>query len=482
MQTPLPPQRLPPIEHSSNVQLAAAVEELPQNPTGNGPTEPVLAGQPEKLLSGDVARPIRIALFDAIETSLMQNPDLTALRRNEGVSVGALGVAQTYPFNPYVQVQVTPFQHVPVIGSRATAHYVLVMQTIQLAHQQRHRESMALAALQSVRWNILQAELLNIALTERLYFTAQYLKGVRDLQFANAEVNRQLLSVVEKQLAAGDATGADAAIARLDNQSARQQAELADANYQAALLDLRRQLNLPLEIPCELAGGLEDIHWASAAGDNLLRMKCGLFAVDSTDSGPLPAIGQSPLADLVAGRPDVLAAHADLAAANANASLANASRVPDLQVGPYYARNEGNATFVGLRAQMDVPVWNTGTPLLRQRQAESRQRRAVWEQLHARAQIEAQTAIDRYERARRLVAAGRQAQGESLPTALARLEEQFRAGDIDIIRVVTARTSLLQVRRVALDSLNELAQSAAAVTAATGIRPELLFSTGPPMR
>jgi hypothetical protein len=39
--------------------------------------------------------PSALSLDDAIETGLAQNPDLVAMRQAEGVSVAALGVAQT---------------------------------------------------------------------------------------------------------------------------------------------------------------------------------------------------------------------------------------------------------------------------------------------------------------------------------------------------------------------------------------------------
>ena len=51
-----------------------------------------------------------IQLRTAVETGLAQNPDLIALRQAEGVGTAALGVAQTYPFNPFVQrCQATPY-------------------------------------------------------------------------------------------------------------------------------------------------------------------------------------------------------------------------------------------------------------------------------------------------------------------------------------------------------------------------------------
>jgi cobalt-zinc-cadmium efflux system outer membrane protein len=456
--------RLPPVSRLPTVQPAIALLPPAEEPIPPGATPPA---EPE-------AQPgaVRLDLIGAIETSLRQNPDLTALRQNEGVSRGVLGVAQTYPINPYVQVRATPYQNNRSGGPGTVYHYVVLQQTIEWAHQQRFREESALAALTSVRWNILQAELLNLAQTERLFFTALYQRGVRDLVLANADLNRQLLYVVERQFHAGQASAADVAIIRLDSRSTLNQARLAEANYQTALLDLRRQLNLPLNIPLETVGDLTAWQWHLPDCDQWHCWRC-----DCPTNGM--AERPSPLENLVAGRPDVMAARADLAAARANADLARASRRPNVQAGPYYERDDFGTTYLGFQAQSDVPVINTGTPLLRQRNAEVNQRMAVWQQMQTRAQLEAQAALDRYERARRIVAESSQDFRDTLPVELQRLEEQFKAGEVDILRVFTARTSLIQLRRAHLDTLNELAQAAANLSAATGVSAESLIAVEP---
>lgn len=436
-----------------------------------------LPSVPADVLGESNAVPVRLAvrmdLIQSLETSLLQNPDLTALRRNEGVSVGALGVARTYPFNPFVQVQAMPIQDAKDGGPGTVPHYVLLMQQVQLGHQQRFREENALAALNSVRWNIVQAELLNVAQTERLYFTALYLRGLRDLLQANVAVNDQLLAILEKRLEAGDAAAADVAIVRLDNRAARQQARLAEANYQTALLDLRRQLNFPIAVPFEPVGDLSEWEWLSPLPGETIP------AVEQSAQSCNPMDATSVAASLVASRPDVLAARADLAAARANVNMARGARIPDLQIGPYYQRNEGGTTALGFRAQTDLLVFNNGMPLVRQREAEVVQRHAVWQQLQIRAQLEGEAAIDRYERARQAIAESGEF-SESLPNELQRLEQQFRAGEVDFLRIVTARTSLIQARRAHLDLLNETAQAAAAVTAATGMPPESILRLSTP--
>jgi cobalt-zinc-cadmium efflux system outer membrane protein len=182
---------------------------------------------------------------------------------------------------------------------------------------------------------------------------------------------------------------------------------------------------------------------------------------------------------LASGRPDVWAANADVDTARANLELARANRMPDLQIGPYYQRNNDPVLFWGFRAQMDIPVLNTGMPMVRQRLAELTQRSTVWEQLLNRATLDASAALDRYDRALALASDSETAVGEEVPAELQKLEEQFRAGEVDLVRVVTARTSYFQARRAALDTLNELAQASANLVGATGLPPEAILTNRP---
>lgn len=405
----------------------------------------------------------QLTLLDAAALTLGQNPDLIVARQAEGVSQGALGVAQTYPFNPWVQFQLTPSPQVPQGQTSVAAHYVLLTQTLQLAHQRQHREAAAQSVLNGTRWTIVQAELLAVAQTERLFFMALFWRDQRELLRENAALTRQVLDISEKQLAAGALSRSDVAIARLDDAAARRRAELGEANYQTALLDLRRQLNVSLDQPLDVRGSLKDLLFSPASS---------AAAHSQIGTEQLPASVPQMSQQLAANRPDVLAAQSDFDASRANLNLAHANRVPDLQIGPYYQLTDGGATLWGFRGQSDLPVLNTGMPLVRQRGAELIQRQTVWQQLQARASIEAQAAIDRYERARRIAAES--GTTSELPEELSKLEAQFQAGEIDLIRIVTARTSLLAARQSQLDILSELAQAAAALTAATGLPPEVI--------
>jgi cobalt-zinc-cadmium efflux system outer membrane protein len=417
------------------------------------------------------AGPLMLSLFDAVEMGLAQNPDLIAQRTAEGASEGALGVAQTYPFNPWVQIQVTPYQKSAdsLINDKPVNHYVLLMQQLQLAHQRQHRADAAAATLNSVRWNFVQAKLANMVQTQRLFFTALYQRGIAELARANADLNNQLLSISQKQFEAGTITGSDVAILKLDNASARRQAALAEANYQTALLDLKRQLGLPAAAPLVLTGRLSDWKWQPMTNETSQWMHYVCLEM------PLESDRAWLARTLASGRPDVWAANADVDAARANLDLARANRVPDLQIGPYYQRNNDPVLFWGFRAQMDIPVLNTGMPMVRQRLAELTQRTVIWEQLMNRATLEASAALDRYDRALSLASESEAIGGDQMPLELRKLEEQFKAGEVDLVRVVTARTSYFQARRAALDTLNELAQASANLVAATGLPPEAVL-------
>lgn len=408
-----------------------------------------------------------VGLTDAVTTSLFQNPDLVAARGQERISEAALGVAETYPWNPFIQSQLLPGTG----GSTATqtSYYIWLMQRFELAHQQRYREQAAAATLNQVRWNIHQAELLNVAQTARLYFAAQYQFELFRLANETAELNDQLLGVVQRRFKAGLATAAAVTTAEVAARQSRRQAHLADATYQAAVLAVRQQLNVPVDMALSLSERLSDYEWHAVAS---LEVGADPQKLATVDAAALAA-------ELASGRPDVLAASSGLSAAHANAELANAARIPDIQAGPILNTFPNGAETLGVRFQMDLPVWNNGKPLAHQRRVEQNQQALVYHQLLMRATLEAQMAIDRYERARQLAGESQvdlSPIGVNPPPDLQSIITQFEAGQADVLAVFATQSSLLQDRRTYLDLLNELAQSAAGVVQATGVPIERLIT------
>lgn len=431
----------------------------------------LLTEVPDNTPPGSVPMAFPLTLDQAIATGLNRNPDLVSLRAGEPIARAAFHVAETYPWNPFVQIQVLPYGRDPSGDTLGVNHYVWLMQTLELAHQGRHREAGAAASLNQVRWNIVQAELTNTAQTERLYFSALYQRDLRDLADRAAALNSDLLGVVERRFNAGLATSAELTTAQVSARQARKQASLAAANFQTALLALQRQLNLPAGQQLTLVGQLQDFDWLPVSG------------VDSNGagvSGPIQVSDQVTWR-LACERPDVLAAQSGTSAARSAADLARANQVPNFGIGPFYERDEVGVVFAGFRTQMNLPVWDSGRPLTQQRNAEARQQWIAAQQICSRAQVEIQTAMERYERARRLVERERAESTDMQPDELETMKDLFEEGQASILAVFATQTSLLQEERTYLDLLNEAAQAAADVTLTAGLPPArvVLGNRGP---
>ncbi len=453
---------------------------VPLGNESNGPIQKVQAAgdsmrvaaiPPESSLrteqvSSNPAPSMSLSLDQAIATGLEQNPTLVSLRATQPVAEAALQVAQVYPFNPYVQAEVCPMDHQLGAGQGATLNYVYFMQTLELAHQQRYREVSAAAARNQVSWNVISAELTNAAQTERLYFTALYQRDLRDLARLTASLNEQLLGVVQRRFNAGTGTPAEQTTATVAARQSRKQAGLADANFQTALLALKRQLNIDSALPIGLVGRLEDFTWLPVEG----------VEPDASDSAAPIHVSSEVAAKFASERPDVLAAQAGTSVALANADLARANMVQNVQVGPFYERDDYGTTFLGLRAQMNLPIFDTGRPLANQRAAEATHQATVAQGLCAQAQVEAQTAIERFERARRLATRERADFARTVPEQLERVRHQFDAGLVDILYVFTIQNNLIQEHKTYLDLLNEVAQAASDLTLAAGLPPARVVS------
>ncbi len=241
-------------------------------------------------------------------------------------------------------------------------------------------------------------------------------------------------------------------------------------------MDLHSYLNHAEETEVDLIGPWLGWQWKSVADvmrDASHRPFDGRtpgFSADKDGSALGPGVRR-----LVAVRPDVAAARAGVVVARENLALAEAMRAPHLQVGPMWQRDDAATEFWGIQAQMEIPVVNTGAPLVRQRRAELHQQQVVATRVEEKAELEARAAVRRYERARRLVEQSRGEFTEAMPEALKPFESHFQAGQITLLQVLAARTSLAQSRQSFLDLLNELAQAAADVTQATGLPAQLLI-------
>jgi len=430
--------------------------------------------------AADVSAPLK--LEDAIRLSLEQNPDLKAVRASKPVARAAFRVAEVYPWNPQFQAQVLPFSRDRLGNDGAVSQQYVLMQTFEFGGQQRFRKGAAAANWRQVNETVLQAELMNVAQTARLFFAAIYQRELRDTSQSLADLNEQLVGIMQRRQKAGQANRADVELTRLQSQSSHRQQRLAEANYQTSLMQLRNQLNLDAYAPLKL-----DRHWIHMRWQSLDELIFGsskpLSKSDPLDGLPVEPYSyevatmnrindETTLRRLVADRPDVVAARAGVTMASENRRLANAMRRPNLLIGPMWQRDEASTQTLGFQGQVFLPVVNTGKPLVRQRMAQQRQLKIAATQLENRAVLEARAALQRYERARQLVEQSRGEIAFDLPGALAPFEDQFKAGQITLLQVFAARVAITQSRQSFLGLLNELSLAAADVIQATGLHPQ----------
>ncbi len=452
----------------ASVRLAGA-----QAPSDGGTESvpvPAIAARPATV----AAAPCQMSLSDALATGLAQNPDLLTLRGTAVVSAAVVDVAGVYPWNPFVQAQYFPQGHpftpsaLPGGQSGGSNYYVWLMQRFELGHQRRFREESASAAYGQVRWNIRQAELLNVAQSERLFFAALYQRQLRDLAADTETLAGRLVEIVEHRFQAGLGTNLELVNAQVAARQSRRQNHLAEAAHQAALLALAQQLGLPAQVPLNLTGDLTRFEWLPVAD-----VFCSVSQSDLREPQQLAA-------EMAEARPDVMAARSGAAIARANASLARAARIQDVQAGPIYETVDNGVSFLGLRLQREFGVFNNGSALAAQRDTEVQQQALAHDQLRRRATNEAAAAIDRYERARRYAAEAAGEEARSPGGELEQVVAQFEAGRADIVNVLAIQNNLLQDLRAYLDLVNEVAQSAALVTQTTGLPPERLLAPSRP--
>jgi cobalt-zinc-cadmium efflux system outer membrane protein len=199
-------------------------------------------------------------------------------------------------------------------------------------------------------------------------------------------------------------------------------------------------------------------------------------AIDVTGQTPgYPETNADSMTDMaIANRPDMVAARFAVATARANLDLAKANLVPNVATGPTYERDESGTLFFGVTAQMDVPVWNTGRPLVRQRSAELQQQLITFRQTRTRAELQVQAATDRYSVARkywseRSGALHTDTDEASLAT------KTFEQGQATILEVLSIQDALTQEQKTELDLFHEVSQAAIDVIAALAIDPETLI-------
>jgi outer membrane protein, heavy metal efflux system len=131
--------------------------------------------------------------------------------------------------------------------------------------------------------------------------------------------------------------------------------------------------------------------------------------------------------------------------------------------------DEAGVQYVGFVFITLLPVWNSGKPLVLQREAEHRRAVVAYEQARQRATAQVRAAVAKWNGAIELV---NESSGlnKDLSNEIGALERLFEAGQSDLTKLMQARQRLIQLENAQLD----------AVWQATQAQADLLLTLGTP--
>jgi cobalt-zinc-cadmium efflux system outer membrane protein len=436
---------------------------------GPEPTAPAPLAPGTTLPVPGAGSAINISLQAALYGALTSNPDLVTLRQGNPIapSAEAVEVARHFPttLNPTIWIDYRPITLIPPNtfgstspGGRAPGNhggfyhfgqdyiYVSLRQPVELGHQTTHRYRIAKAAYDQQQWTVLQAELTALVQTYRFFQTAAYRRERYRLARQLADFNDRLLETLQRRLKANQVPAADVALGRIESQATRQQVKAARQDYLTALGDLRNQIGIPEE-----AGAAEPF---------------GEFTLPSYIP---PVDEQAMIQTALANRPDIRAAQALVAGTCSAVRLAQGDRIPTPVIGPEYQMDEAGVQYVGMVFITPLPIWNSGKPLVVQREAEHQRAVVAAQQAQQRTVAQVRAAVARWNAATDLVndSAGLT---EELTKEVGTMERLFEAGQTDLTRLMQARQRLIQLDNSRLD----------AVWAATQAQADLLLALGTP--
>ena len=411
--------------------------------------------------------PRSLSLEAALYGAITSNPDLVSLRQGTVATAEAVEVARRFPtsLNPTLWVDVRPLVyermpgvtlgnggHIPAkLNQKDALMYFSLRQPIELGHQTTHRYHIAQAFYNQQRWNVVQAEMTALVQTYRFFQTAAYRREKLRVADSFSTFNQELLVTLRKRLEANQTTAVDVALAVVEARATKQQVQVARQDYLSALADLSNQLGTP-----ETAGSIQPL------GEFVLPP----FIAPADDNSLIQTALQS--------RPEIHAARAAVAGANSATKLARADRIPTPVAGPLYERDESGTQFFGFVYITPIPILNNGAPLVRQREAEHRQRVVALQQIEQRTIAQVKAAVSKWNSARELIS---ETDGltEALASEVGVVERLFQDGQADLTKLLQARGRLIQLENSELDATWQATQAQADLLLALGA-PALIQS------
>jgi outer membrane protein TolC len=385
-----------------------------------------------------------LTLEAAVCFALEHNPQLLAVRTQQGFAEGGVVIARTYPYNPVLQSVVLGVHGPPESGVTNhvfNEHYVTLQ--LELRGQGKQRRSMAGAAVTRTEWEIAVQEVTTAVAVIRAYNAVLYRQQKLQVLEETVRLNEIVVKEGQRLVEFGRLRAADLILARTELDAARAGRGQGRAALAVARADLRR-----------LLGTLDDA-----------------FAVDGRLDLAVPAVDPEALVrDALGIHPDVHARSAAIAEAEARLRLQIADRFGNVSVGPRYEINETSDVFWGVVLTAPIPVLNTRQGEILQRRAELARAQADLQASEFQVAQGVRAALARLAEARRWADEYPAEVLPNLERARQDMERLFAQNEqgVDVLRVISVQRNLLRATDAYLDARFDVSQANADLAAAVG--------------
>lgn len=388
--------------------------------------------------------PATLGPEDAIRFALQNNPMLAAVRHQRGFAQGAVVIAQTYPYNPVLQV----FQ-MGVSGPKGadiTNHNfneTTMRLDLEIRGQGRHRRSAAEAGVTRTEWDIATQELLVMVATNRAFNTVVYRQRKLRVLEETVALNEQVVEQVKKLVDLGRLRPADLVVARTELDTARAQLGQGKTALSFARADLRRQFGTfddSFEVKGELDLPVQTTEFDMYARAALER------------------------------RPDLQSRRLMVAEAQARLRLQIADRYGNPSIGPAFEYDDSSSSFLGMWLFTPIPVLNTRKGEIMQAKATVARTIAEVHQFEVQSAQDVQAALMRLAEARKWADSYKADVLPSLRKAdenMRKLLDQNEPG-VDVLKVIGVQRNYLRAFDAYLDAQFEVSQARADLAAAVG--------------
>lgn len=385
-----------------------------------------------------------LSLEDAVAWSLQNNPELAALRQQQGIAAAGVVIARTYPHNPVYQATVTG---VTAPAGTVIANHVpnqhSISWEIEIRGQRGVRKEAAALALTKTEWTIAAQEVQFALSTVRAFDNLLYRRAKLGVTEEFFRLNQQASEQIKKLVDSGTLKPAELILARAEVSDIQTQLGL----HRTAIVSMRRELLRAL--------GAVDDGWQ--------------FQGQLDRSSPTEEVAT--LIQLALDRrPDLQARRAATAEAEARVRLQVADRFGNPSIGPTYQMDQDRLQFIGGQIVVPIPVFNRRQGEIQQLQAQLAQTALYEKRTEADIRRDVPIAVARLKEAKAWVETYKSQVLPDLRQNLADMDRLFQQaqGGADVLRVLDVRRKLLRAEDSYLDAQLGYSQALTDIAEAVG--------------